>query len=138
MRRVWILGLFTLLLFNSCSTTKSTPRQTKKTVVEHASSLVHIVFLKTKEDLTKEAYKELLEAVEAIEEIEVVEEFSMGTVADTQDSRFISNHNLVFQIVVKDLDAYQKYQNHPIHLKLKEIAKDKLTASPAVYDYWKK
>jgi len=60
----------------------------------------------------------------------------MGSIADTKDPRFISDHDLIFQIVVKDLTAYQQYQEHPIHLQLKAIAKEKLAAPPAVYDYW--
>lgn len=61
----------------------------------------------------------------------------MGNIANTKNSRFISDHDFIFQIVVKDLNAYRQYQEHPIHLNLKAVAKDKLAAPPAVYDYWK-
>lgn len=139
MKKIWFVGVLVLTLLNACSPSKNriTQSQSEKLLIEQSQVLVHIVFLKTKSDLTKEAKEELLKAIKAVEAIESVLEFSMGAIADTKDNRFISDHDLVFQIVVKNLSAYQQYQDHPIHLQLKAVAKDKLAAPPAVYDYWK-
>lgn len=43
------------------------PSQSEKQLIEQSKVLIHIVFLKTKADLTKEARQELLKAIESVE-----------------------------------------------------------------------
>lgn len=100
------------------------------------NKLTHIVFLKLKEDLSDAEKLELTTAINKIKEIDVIERFSLGEKADTGDSRFISDHDLVFFIVVDNEEDYKIYQEHPLHLSLKEVAKKYLSEAPAVFDYW--
>ncbi len=148
MKRVLFLSVIIFSLL-SCNNNEETQRiHDLEAKIDHLQSkikslkddnkgkLAHIVYLKLREDIRDEEYKVLIKAIEDLDKISVVEELHLGKIAKTGDTRFISDHELMFQITVdkkSDLDIYQK---DSIHLKLKRLAKEYLSKPPAVYDYW--
>lgn len=98
--------------------------------------LAHIVFLDIKDGLQKHQIDSLSKAIEALDNIEFIDAIHKGKIADTGDSRFISDHELMFQITVDNQEEMDAYQKHPIHLELKRVAGKYLSKAPAVYDYW--
>ena len=110
--------------------------KSEQITIETKGQLVHLVFLDTRDDISEEDNSALIEAINNLREIPILKDLDIGLRADTDDPRFISNHELAFSLTVKNMEDYKVYQEHPIHLKLKEIAKDKLAGPPAVYDYW--
>jgi len=100
------------------------------------NQLVHIVFLKLNDNTTIDQKKELIDAIEELHEVETLNQLVIGEIAETNDPRFISDDELVFYIWVNNMEDYEFYQKHELHLKLKEIAKNHLERAPAVYDFW--
>ncbi len=98
--------------------------------------LVHIVFLKLREGLPEEEVNRLITGIKKLEEIEVVKYLEVGKIADTGDPRFISNHDIAFQMNFASMEHYEIYQNHPAHLQVREGLTPSLAGPPAVYDYW--
>lgn len=98
--------------------------------------LTHTVFLKLKDGSTKEEIKVLKDAINALNEIDFLQNFHLGRIADTGDTRFISDHDVFFSFSVKDMTEMAAYQKHPIHVDLKAVAKKHIAAPPKVYDYW--
>ena len=99
--------------------------------------LVHIVFLKLKEGLDEAQADTLITEIKKLMSIEGVHGLEVGRIADTGDERFISGHEIVFQMSFADMAAYEAYQNHPTHLQLKKVLGAYLGGPPAVYDYWR-
>lgn len=98
--------------------------------------LVHIVFLKLKEGLPEEEVNRLITGIKKLEEIEVVKYLEAGKIADTGDPRFISDHDIAFQMNFASMEHYEIYQNHPAHIQVREGMMPSLAGPPAVYDYW--
>jgi len=98
--------------------------------------LTHTVFLKLKKDLAKHEVDGLKSAINALKEIDFLQNFHLGRIADTDDTRFISDHDLFFSFQVKNMEEMDAYQKHDIHLALKKVAGERIAAAPKVYDYW--
>lgn len=143
------IALVILIPFLACTTTKNLELQLAEAQAEIAllqaetslqnldeSQLVHIVFLKLKDDIQEQSRLELLDAIKDLQAIESLNNLVIGEIAQTNDARFISDHELVFYIWVSNMDDYAFYQKHELHLQLKQIAKKYLAKAPAVYDFW--
>ncbi|MEL7120325.1 MAG: Dabb family protein [Bacteroidota bacterium] len=146
MKKALILTFITLAFFN-CSnqseleTLKAQLAQTQ-TALEAAQAqledtededdeLTHLVFFKVKPEAIDSLLAEI-KKLEAIEEIEVLE---VGLFEDLDDPRAFSDYNVIMETTFASEEAYQKYQQHPIHLALKKNAKSFFVGPPATYDY---
>ncbi|MCO6476850.1 MAG: Dabb family protein [Phaeodactylibacter sp.] len=98
--------------------------------------LIHIVFLKTKEGLPEEEMAALIGSIRKLGEIGLVKSLEVGKLADTGDERFVTGHNIAFQMAFDGMADYQAYMEHPTHLEIRESLKGFLSGPPAVYDYW--
>ena len=98
--------------------------------------LTHIVFLHLKEGLSKEDTADLISKLKQLGEIELAQGLEVGKVAETGDQRFISDHDIAFQMTFDNMEAYRTYMENPAHLKIRESLKPYLGSPPAVYDYW--
>lgn len=103
--------------------------------IEPEGDLVHVVFFKVKSDADEAA---LVAEIKKLEEIEEVMDLEVGPFEDLQDTRALSEYSVMMEMSFADEAAYQTYQKHPIHLKLKENAKPFLAGPPATYDFVKK
>ncbi|MEM8908372.1 MAG: hypothetical protein AAGD05_11045, partial [Bacteroidota bacterium] len=66
-----------------------------------------------------------------------VKDLQVGTFTDLGDTRALQQYHLVMQMGFSGQQAYQSYQQHPIHVALKEKLAEYLAASPSTYDYTK-
>ncbi|MDF1864785.1 MAG: Dabb family protein [Saprospiraceae bacterium] len=98
-----------------------------------AKQLVHIVLLKLKEDVDKPA---LINEIKKLENIEEVKNLNIGAFQDLGDARAMSDYEIVLSMEFEAEEAYQTYQAHEIHLKLKENIGKYLAGPPVTYDYW--
>lgn len=139
------LLLFSPFLFFSCNnsnllteltTAQNELKTAKKTITElqkeHKDQIVHIVFLNIKAEANRNF---LINEIKRLEAIEVVQQLKMGIFEELGDERALSQYELAFQVCLADSMAYQTYQQHPIHLQLKERLKESLAGPPATYDF---
>ncbi|NET33485.1 MAG: Dabb family protein [Cyanothece sp. SIO1E1] len=96
--------------------------------------LVHIVLFNLKEDADQAALIAEIKKLEAIEEIQDLE---VGPYENLGDDRALSDYELIMQMSFVNNEAYQAYQQHPVHLTLKEAAKAYMGGPPATYDFMK-
>jgi stress responsive alpha/beta barrel protein len=96
--------------------------------------LVHIVLLKVKENVDS---KKLIEEIEKLNGIPGLINLEVGTFKDLGDTRALSAYSIIIQMRFENEKDYQTYQQHPIHLRLKENTKSYLASPPSTYDYWK-
>ena len=94
--------------------------------------LVHIVFLKLK---TKNDVDDVLHKLEKLNDISVVHNFLSGPFENLNDQRALLQYDLVMQMTFANIEDYNQYQYHPMHLKLREDIKPLLSAPPSTYDY---
>jgi len=120
---------------------KSQLKTTEKTIAELKSSfepegdLVHLVLFNLKEG-TNQA--KVINEIRTLEGIEEVMDLEVGPFQNLGDKRALSDYDLAMQMSFKDINAYKRYQAHPIHLKLKEQVKTLVSGPPATYDFFKK
>lgn len=100
-----------------------------------AGSLVHLVYLNLKDELTAEEKTEIIAAIDDLARIKEVNELEIGDFANLGDARAMSDLEMVFSMSFTSKLAYEAYQAHPIHLHLKTLVKPYLTAAPVTYDY---
>ncbi|MCB9346300.1 MAG: Dabb family protein [Lewinellaceae bacterium] len=98
--------------------------------------LVHIVFLHLKEGLSEEETAVFISQLKQLGGIGLAKGLEIGKVADTGDQRFISDHDIAFQMTFASMEDYKAYMEHPAHLAIRESLKPYLGGPPAVYDYW--
>ena len=96
--------------------------------------LVHIVLLKVKENIES---KKLIEEIEKLNGIPGLVNLEVGTFKDLGDTRALSAYSVIIQMRFENEKDYQTYQQHPIHLALKENTKSYMAGPPSTYDYWK-
>lgn len=101
---------------------------------ETEASLVHIVFFKVKPEADLSAF---IAEIKKLEAIEVVQELEVGPREDVGDARALSDYGVIMEISFADMAAYEQYQQHPIHLALKDNTMDFLAGPPATYDFIK-
>ena len=96
--------------------------------------LVHIVLFNLKEDADQAA---LIAEIKKLEGIEQVQELEVGPFENLEDDRALSEYELIMQMSFVNNEAYQAYQQHPVHLALKEAATAYMGGPPATYDFIK-
>ena len=94
--------------------------------------LVHVVFFKVKPNADVSA---VIAAIKKVQQIPIVQDLEVGTFEDLGDDRALSDYNLVMEMTFDNKAAYEKYQQHPIHLGLKESIGPFLAGPPATYDF---
>lgn len=128
-------------LLKEFSKTKSDLEHANKAIkmlnsqIEAEGNLVHVVLFKLKPDAD---HMLLFDEIKKLENIEEVMDLEVGSFEDVGDARALSDYSVMMQMSFKDKKAYEVYQKHPIHLKLKENAKPLMSAPPATYDFFKK
>jgi len=103
--------------------------------LEENYPLVHTVYLNLKESASKLELKELFAAIEKLHDIEVVHNLDIGFFKDLQDKRALKDLEWVFQMRFKNEASYKIYQEHPLHLALKKVAKPLLDGPPVTHDF---
>lgn len=99
---------------------------------EDIGKLVHIVFFKLKPEVDTE---KLIGAIKKLQAIPEVEDLEVGFFENLGDARALSDYQLVMEMTFLDKAAYDKYQQHPIHLELKDKLGSFLAGPPATYDF---
>lgn len=142
--------LMVLVLFTACSdasvqeelaktqrelTTAKSEIEQLKMEIEPEGELVHIVFFKVKPGVDEAALTAEVKKLEAIKEVKDLE---VGPFQDLGDARALSDYSMVMEMSFDNLEAYERYQVHPIHQALKENTKTFMAGPPATYDYMKK
>lgn len=142
--------LLTLLLLTSCSNAALEEELTAtkeklaaleseltslKATGEEDSPLVHIVLFNLKAEADQTA---LIAEIKKLEAIDEVQDLEVGPFENLGDERALSDYELIMQMSFVNNAAYKAYQEHPIHLALKETAKDYMGGPPATYDFMKK
>ena len=99
-------------------------------------SLVHIVYFDLKEGWTAADRDAFITGLEDMRRIEQVRDLQVGTFTDVGDPRGLSDFEVVMRTTFDDREAYDQYQQHPIHLAVKEKTRTYLREMPRVtYDY---
>lgn len=106
-----------------------------KAQIEPEGALVHMVFFKIKPAVDINV---LMVEFEKLNAIEVVKDLQAGPFEEVGDARALSDYAMMMEMSFDNIDAYKKYQEHPIHLALKEKIKPLMAGPPATYDYIKK
>lgn len=104
-------------------------------VTNQEAALVHIVLFNLKPDADQQA---LLAEIKKLEEIPFLKDLEVGPFENLGDDRALSDYEMIMQMSFADAEAYQAYQQHPIHLHLKELAGGFMEGPPATYDFIKK
>ncbi len=94
--------------------------------------LIHIVYFDLKPDANKKLF---IEALEKLEKIPVVKDLEIGQFKDLADKRAMAEFEVMMQMAFDSKEDYTTYQNHPIHLELKNLAGKFVSAPPVTYDY---
>ena len=98
---------------------------------DDTGKLVHVVFFKIKPDAAAAAITEM----KKLAEISEVQDLEVGTFEDLGDARALSDYHLIMEMTFDNKAAYDKYQQHPIHLALKDNVGAFLAGPPATYDF---
>jgi len=101
----------------------------------HPGTMVHIVYLNLKDDLSEEDQSTLISSFKGLKSIQGVKHFSIGDYKDVADKRAMSNYELCLQMSFDSKKAYDSYQEDPAHLALKKSLDEYLEAPPITYDY---
>lgn len=95
--------------------------------------LVHIVWFKLKEDVDQDA---LVVELNKLDGIDVVQDLEIGRFQDLQDPRAMSELDMVMQMAFQSEADYRTYQQHPVHVQLKQDVGQFIAGPPVTYDYW--
>lgn len=106
-----------------------------KTTTQKEANLVHIVLFNLKPEADQEA---LLAEIKKLEDIPVLQDLEVGPFENLGDDRALSDYEMIMQMSFANAEDYQAYQQHPIHLHLKELAGGFMGGPPATYDFIKK
>lgn len=97
--------------------------------------IIHTVYFKIKEGLSESDMNTFVDEVKNLAQIEVVKDLEVGTFLDVGDERALSEYGIVMQVgFAKEADM-AIYQQHPIHLGLKDKLGQWLAGPPAVHDF---
>lgn len=99
------------------------------------STLVHIVLFQLKPDADGQAF---MAELKKLGEIAAIRELEIGRFEDLGDARALSDYSVIVEMSFADTAAYREYQQHPIHLALKDNTLAFLSGPPATYDFTKK
>ncbi len=98
--------------------------------------LVHLVFLKLKDNLRPTDSTMLFKIVSLLENIDGVHDFQVGEFADLGDQRVLSDYGIILSMSFKTKAYYNYYQGVEVHERVREQLKRFLAAPPTTYDYW--
>lgn len=104
-------------------------------VTNQDAALVHIVLFDLKPEADQQA---LLAEIKKLEDIPFLKDLEVGPFENLGDDRALSNYEMIMQMSFDNAEDYQAYQQHPIHLHLKELAGGFMGGPPATYDFIKK
>jgi len=93
---------------------------------------VHLVFLKIKPDVDSVG---LIQELQKLSEIEQVTEFTCGFYEEVDDPRALSEYHFMMKLRFESEEAYQTYQQHPLHAASKAATKEMLAGPPATWDF---
>ncbi len=93
--------------------------------------LVHTVYF----TLEPANSAQLIKTLESVKNIEEVHHLKIGAFTDLGDKRALKDYNVVMQMQFENIQAYEAYQSHPIHMQLKKDVKPLLKAPPATHDF---
>lgn len=96
--------------------------------------ILHTVYLNLIDELTPEEETQLLNDIHKLSTIPGVRDLEVGFYKDLGDQRAMDEFEIVLQMKFKDQADYMNFQNHPIHLQLKETGKSKLASPPRTHD----
>lgn len=113
----------------------STQQELKALKEDESGQFTHIVFFKVKSGADQEA---LIAEIKRLEAIEGVKDLEVGPFKNLDDPRALLDYHMMMEMSFDNVEAYKKYQAHPIHLTLKENTKDFMSGPPATYDYTRK
>lgn len=99
------------------------------------ASIIHTVYFKVKPDLSEKDISTFVGEVKKLSQIEVVKDLDVGTFLDVGDERAMSEYGIVMQIGFASEADMTTYQEHPIHLGLKDKLGQWLAGPPAVHDF---
>ena len=99
------------------------------------TSIIHTVYFKVKKNLSESDLNTFVSEVKKLGQIEVVKDLEVGTFLDVGDTRALSEYGIVMQIGFANEADMAKYQEHPIHLGLKDKLGQWLAGPPAVHDF---
>ncbi len=157
-KRIAICTMLLAILLVTCQNNTPTPPETARLQSELDSALqqldhtkkkldqlqahtnaplIHIVYFNLKDDLSLEDKTIFAKAIQKLNEIPDVKNLKYGDFKNLDDPRALSDYEMVMQMNFTGEKAYAAYQAHPIHLALKETAKQFLAAPPATYDYFR-
>lgn len=97
--------------------------------------LAHIVYFKLKSDLSEQDKAAFIAEVKKLNQIEVVRDLQIGSFEDLGDARALSDYDMAMQMTFVSKADYEQYQQHPIHLALKENTGKYMGGPPATYDF---
>lgn len=97
--------------------------------------IIHTVYFKTKPNLSETDLNTFLAEIQKLQQIEVVTDLEIGTFLDVGDERALSDYGIVMQVGFAKKEDMDVYQQHPIHLGLKEKLGPWLAGPPAVHDF---
>lgn len=103
--------------------------------LEQEGQLVHLVFFKLKPDADQET---LVTEINKLKTIQEVMDLEVGPFEDLSDPRALSDYSMVMSMEFKNAQAYEAYQQHPIHQALKANTIEYMAGPPATYDFVKK
>lgn len=147
---IYILTL--LLIFTSCKTEDKSITQLEelKTVLEaknqelldlknntgnNKGAIVHSVYFEIQDGLSSQQLSTFINKCKELKKIKEVNNFRIGSFEDLGDPRALFDFQLVMDMSFKNKRAYEIYQNHPIHLNLKESIGEYLKKGPRTYDF---
>lgn len=102
--------------------------------LEADGKLVHLVLFNLKPDADRAAFVAEVEKLKVIEEIQ---EMEMGFFEHLDDARALSDYACIMELSFANKEAYTAYQQHPVHINLKEKAGPYFAGPPATYDFMK-
>jgi len=134
-------NFLTLLLLNfiavSCNQNNSAAdaELDNRDVNSADESFSHIVFFDLKDSLDNNDVDFFLDELNSLKSIEQLHSFSAGSFLDMDDVRALSNYDICMQMVFRNREDYNIYQNHPVHKALKSNVGSFLKSPPKTYDF---
>jgi len=98
-------------------------------------SFSHIVFFDLQDSLDNSDVDNFMQELNKLKAIEQLQSFSAGTFIDMGDARALSDYDICMQMVFRNRDDYNIYQEHPVHKALKSNVGSFLKSPPITYDF---
>jgi hypothetical protein len=102
---------------------------------KNPNPLVHIVFLKVKDDISATDKAALMQTLKGLADIEEAKNLEVGDFEDLGDERALSDYDVVMQMDFNSKEDYTKYQSDERHIQAKAAMKPFLAGPPATYDF---